>query len=79
MKINKWISERASRKVLKLLNPKREVSPKATEKFSEIGSLILEEFAEYVEGIMNEEKTRVMPRHIEQAHSRFMRDRNDTE
>tara|TARA_R100001443_G_scaffold36693_2_gene50527 strand:- start:320 stop:445 length:126 start_codon:yes stop_codon:yes gene_type:complete len=41
--------------------------------------LILEEFAEYVEGIMNEEKTRVMPRHIEQAHSRFMRDRNDTE
>ena len=75
--MNKWISERASRKVLKLLNPKREVSPKATEKFSEIGSLILEEFAECVEGIMNEEKTRVMPRHIEQAHSRFMRDRND--
>ena len=79
MKMNKWISERASRKVLKLLNPKREVSPKATEKFSEIGSLILEEFAECVEGIMNAsgEKTRVMPRHIEQAHSRFMRDRND--
>jgi len=34
--------------------------------------LILEEFAEYVEEIMEEEKTRVMPRHIEQAHSRFL-------
>ncbi len=68
------------------------MSPKATEKFSEIGSLILEEFAECVEEIMEEEKTRVMPRHIEQAHSRFllsvsnrqmqyfeMRNRNGTE
>tara|TARA_R100000988_G_scaffold95876_1_gene62364 strand:- start:721 stop:885 length:165 start_codon:yes stop_codon:yes gene_type:complete len=54
--------------------------------------LILEEFAECVEEIMEEEKTRVMPRHIEQAHSRFllsvsnrqmqyfeMRNRNGTE
>jgi len=43
--------------------------------------LILEEFAEYVEEVVNEdgEKTRVKPIHIEVAHSRFMRDRNADE
>jgi hypothetical protein len=57
----------------------REISPRAIKKFSEIGTLILEEFAAYVEEAVNEdgEKTRVKPLHIEVAHSRFMRDRNE--
>ena len=72
------ISERAARKIMKQTNEKREISPKATKKFSEIGTSILESFAEYIEEVTIEEgeNTRVMPRHIEMAHSRFMRDRN---
>ena len=79
--MKKKVSERSARKILKQLNERREVSPKATKKFSEIGTIILEDFANYIEDVMNEhgEKTRVMPIHIEVAHSRFMRDKNGIE
>ena len=55
------------------------MSPKATKKFSEIGTSILEEFATYIEEVVNEEgeTTRIMPLHIEVAHSRFMRNRRE--
>ena len=73
------ISERQARKIMKQANQNREISPKATKKFTEIGSSILNDFAIYIEEVANEEgeNTRVMPRHIEIAHSRFMRDRNE--
>ena len=74
------ISKRETRIVMKK-KMNREISPRAIEKFSEIGTLILEEFAAYVEDVASEdgEKTRVRPRHIEAAHSRFMRDKNADE
>lgn len=66
---------------MKKSNPCREIAKKqnAREVFAELGTQILERFAELVEEIANDEgeRTRIKPTHVEIAHSRFMRNNNE--
>jgi len=60
---------------MKTTNSNREVSKSAIAAFSDIGSDILHRFAGVIEDIVSDEgeKTRIQPRHIEQALARYIR------